>query len=223
MTALIEKVIQQVKSMISKMEQEGKAIVQAVGEYSYKAAQEIQVLLASIFRTIKTRMSRLIQSFKAKINSLRSRRSTTSVGSEAKSFGNRLRSAMKTAERDIEKLAQEFKEGASAFFSESKEVMGKIGSGLKTAAVDSVSVTRRVGGEVFSALEKIGKEAIEKTEKFVEDFGKDLEISGEFAYKHGIAVGGATLAVMDPILPLGLAASALIVIGSHKYAENMTL
>ena len=214
---LINKVIQAMKDFIEGIQNEGKRIINVLATYSSKVATEISSVMSQVFTDIKRKISMIIRAFKSKIDSF-SRRIKKPHINGGTTITTQIKNATRDASRKVETMATKFGKIMESLLTEMREAMSKIANGIKTGAVDALSTARRIGTTVVVEMEKIGKTAIESSTNAVENLSKDLELGGEFIYKHGIQVAStAAIAIINPYLVGSAVVSAGLIIGAVKY------
>jgi hypothetical protein len=216
--AIISKVIDAMKSFIMSIESEGEKIIGYLASYSSKAATEISTIMKEAFTDIKKKISMIIRTFKSKIEAYtkRIRRPHVSSGT---TISTRIKNSARDAFRKVETLSTKFGKDIETLLDEMKNVMTKIETGIKNGAVDALSSARRIGAMVVQEMEKIGKDAIDESSLAVERLSKDLELGGDFVYKHGLdeVKTGASIAIINPYLFGSVLITTGLLVGATKY------
>lgn len=210
------------KNFVAELESMSSKAVSDIGKISEKVAQEIQVLLTKAFADVKAHISSLLDSFSAKIKSLGQRRISTSAGPSTTSFTQRVRSAVKSAESEAERLFHNAKTEAAAMIHEARSMIQRMADGLGSARGDVTADIRKAGQDIYHTLISVGESAVKKVGVFFESAFKDIELDGSFVASHALQVSeAAAISVVNPALVTGLALSAAIIIAAHSYAESI--
>lgn len=217
MAGILGEVVQEFKSILSHMEEAVKDVLKRIATYSEDAEKRMVIIVTAVFRTIKKEISDIIQKIKDRIESLKKKHMSTSVGSSA-SLPERLKNGLSDAAKEGEKLVADFKNEAEMFIKECRNVIKDVTGSVEKTVVDTASVTRKAGEDLFHALDTLGKDAFSKVEKLSSYVSKHIALDAEFAFHHGIQVAeAATIAIVSPVLVGSVAISGLMLIASAKW------
>ena len=217
---IIDKIIQAMKSFIARIEEMGEVVITQLGIYSEKIATEIRTLMKGAFEKIERGIERIITAFKDKVEQISSRLKAPNVKT-GPSIVDKIENLAKDAFKDLGEITKRFGEVAGKFIEKSAVALKNIGSVVETGAVKTFDAVKKIGEETIKKIVEVGSIAVAETRKTSKTLFKNIEIAGEFAFKHEITTAAtASISFFDPFLAFSFIVSAGLIMGAVKYEPN---
>lgn len=214
---IINKIIDAMKSFIKNIEALGEQVITQLGIYSEKAASEIKTLMVGAFDKIKKGIERIITTFKDKAEQIAGRIRTPKIKS-SQSILDKIENIGKEAFEKLSEITKNFGAVMGKFIDKTGEALKKISQAAEADAEKTYDVAKKIAEETVKKITEVGSLAIQATRKTSSTLFKEIEIAGNMAYKHGLAVSSASsLAFFDPYLAISLALSVGVIVAATKY------
>lgn len=215
--AVIEQIIDAMKTFISDVEKEGEKIVTDLAIFSEHLSSELLQLMKRAFDDIKNEITVIINDFKSVISQLTRRiKVPRHTGG-----GGILKKLKQITDKSFEKLStitRDFGKTAGKMLDDTYEGIKTISKTLEKTVDKTFDDAKQIGRDTVEKIVKIGESAITEIDNVSKTISKEFEVGEEFVYKHGVTAStAASFSFFDPFLAVALILSGGMVVAATKY------
>lgn len=216
--AIIEQIIDAMKTFISDVEKEGEKIVTDLAIFSEHLSTELLQLMKEAFEDIKKEITVIINDLKSVINQLTRRLNKTPKHTNGGGILKKLKQSTDKAFDKLSTVTRDFGRTAGKLLDDTRSGIKTIAKTLDQTIDKTFDDAKQIGKEAVEKIVKIGESAIGEIENASKTISKELELGEEFAYKHAVTVATtASFSFFDPFLAVTLLLSGGMVVAATKY------
>lgn len=215
MAAVFEKIVDAFKTAISDLEKIVKDIVSEAEKISIEAGQKIEALCRSLASDLKAKISSVIQTFRARIQTFRNLHSNPAVKPGVLTFGARIEKAGRNALKDVEEVLSRFKQDAKEALSLARDAIRDVKNAVISFSKDATTTVEKSIKDIANALRTVGSDILNSMKHVEKDVVKELELDKNFVFKHGLQISEvAAVAILPPVAIAAFIGSGLIIGGA---------
>lgn len=215
--AVIEQIIDAMKTFISDVEKEGEKIVTDLAIFSEHLSSELLQLMKQVFEDIKSEITNIINDFKSIVTQL-TRRLKVPRHTGGAGILKKLKEASSKSFEKLSSLTRDFGNAAGKLLNDTRNGIKTIAGTLEQTVDKTFDDAKQIGKDSVEKIVKIGESAISEIDNASKTISKEFEIGEEFVYKHAVTVSTtATFSFFDPFLAAALVLSGGMVVAAAKY------
>lgn len=215
MASVFQDIIDAFKTAVTKLEDIIKTVISKVRSFSIEAGQRIAEASRGLINSIKTKISRLIQAFKERLNNLKTNHPSPSPKQAVATFGDRIRKAARTAGNDIDIAMDKFRRCVGETLKLTGDAIKDAKNSVVLFTKDATNIVENVIKDVAESLKDVGEEILNTFKKTESDIVKDIEIDSKFVFTHSLTIAeAATISILPPIAVVGFIGSAVVLAGA---------
>lgn len=185
---VIQKVVDAMKSFMSKLAESSGRLIQTLETYSTAVGQKIMSQSSKIFNAVENSVKNEISALTTKLQSLASSLKKGGAPSDGNTILHKLGDLLKTAVSDIEKISKDFMEAFEKFISEFKKGIEKIYSTTTTYAKEGFSEAEGFAEKIVEKIVSAGKGALAGVKSMAAPIATEFKHVETFVFKHEIKV-----------------------------------